>query len=105
MKELNSEEKQVVKCLSSHETDEAKKQVNDADEVSPITEDEKANKVPKKSFQEEKVDLELKNNKQLEKLEIGNYIFVLGEDPTADKELRTLVSILRWESTHFQFSK
>ena len=51
------------------------------------------------------MDLELKNNKQLEKLEIGDYIFVLGEDPTADKELRTLVSILRWESTHFQFSK
>lgn len=60
---------------------------------------------PEKSLQEEKVDLELKNNKQLEKIEIGKFVFVLGENPTADKELRTLASIVRWENTHFQIAK
>ena len=51
--------------------------------------------------QDQKTDLEVKSEKQLEKIEVGKYLFILGEDAETDKELRKLISNLKWENTHF----
>jgi|LauGreDrversion4_2_1035121.scaffolds.fasta_scaffold203323_3 hypothetical protein len=40
---------------------------------------------------------------KLEKVEVGKYLFILGEDSQTDKELRQLISYLKSENTHFQF--
>jgi hypothetical protein len=50
-------------------------------------------------------DLESTSDKKLEKIEVGKYLFILGEDAETDKELRTLISCLKSENTHFQLSK
>ena len=105
MKELKGEEQQIVKHMSAQDSDDVKKPADGTVMVYPIAADEKVTDLPEKSIQEQKVDLELKSNSNLQKIEIGKYVFVLGDNPEADKQLRTLASIVRWENTHFQISK
>jgi hypothetical protein len=46
------------------------------------------------------LDLEGKDDKRLERVEVGKYIFVLGEDEATDKDLRKIIAYLKTENTH-----
>lgn len=50
-------------------------------------------------------DLEKIDGQNLEKIEVGEYLFILGEDAETDKELRVLIAYLKNDNTHFQFYK
>ncbi len=56
----------------------------------------------KTGSQSQQNDLELSTTKDsLERIEFGQYVFVLGEDAETDKELRSLIWYLKHEGTHF----
>jgi hypothetical protein len=41
------------------------------------------------------------NEKKTERVQAGKYIFILGENEEADKELRHLIRIVKSESSHW----
>jgi len=45
--------------------------------------------------------VEQTNKKALTRVRAGKYMFILGEDEEADKELRELISIVRSEEGNF----
>jgi len=46
------------------------------------------------------LDLEAKADSHLERVEVGKYVFILGEDEATDKDLRKIIAYLKTENTH-----
>lgn len=40
-----------------------------------------------------------------EKIVVGKYVFILGDDEETDKDLRKLAALIREEGTHYQWKK
>ena len=61
-----------------------------------------AKETSSKKAESQQNDLEVStNNNNLERIEFGKYVFILGEDAETDKELRSLIWYLKHEGTHF----
>ena len=50
-------------------------------------------------------DAEANSDSKLERVEVGKYVFLLGEDPNTDKDLRKIIAYIKAENTHGQWVK
>jgi hypothetical protein len=100
------EELKIIRHCKSQGVNDEKKSENgiELENFSGIDEksEDDAKETSSKKAESQQNDLEVStNNNDLERIEFGKYVFILGEDAETDKDLRSLIWYLKHEGTHF----